>query len=147
MLASVDDTGVHRVGPRDWLRTGDLGGLDEGGDLHIQGRSNQVFKRFGEKISLPALLSCIEPIWSGEAAFYVEHPDGAEPAHVLVLSPVPDRAGLRPVLLALRKGYARTHWPVRIEGVDALPRLENGKLDLEAMRFHPGRTELWRQRL
>ncbi len=146
-VAWVDDVGFHRVGEREWVATGDLGGGQEGGEWRLAGRRGDVFKRYGEKISLPQLLATVHRAWSGEAQLYRERDAHGEEGHVLVLAPAPSEEELRAVLRALRAGHPRTHWPLRIEGSAHMPLLPNGKVDLVALAAKVGHTVHWRQRL
>jgi hypothetical protein len=103
-----------------------------------------VFKRYGEKVSLPDVLATVHGCWDGAAAFYVEH-GAAEPGHVLVLAPEPLPEQVRGMLQALRRCHRRPQWPVRIEAAPALPLLANGKPDTAALMNLAQRTVLWRQ--
>jgi acyl-CoA synthetase (AMP-forming)/AMP-acid ligase II len=140
------DGEFHRVGADDWLESGDLGSIDERGRLHLEGRAHEVFKRYGEKIALPALLESIHCGWSGDAAFYRERDANGEEAHVLVLAPRAADAAVRAILAVFRSSHPRPHWPLRIESAEALPLLANGKVDVGRLRHLPERTVHWRQR-
>ena len=106
-----------------------------------------MFKRFGEKISLSNLLESIYDVWPHAAAFYKDRDSTGEEAHVLVLAPHPEKLQLREVLSRLRRDFPRTHWPLRIESVEELPLLPNGKTDGLALAKMNDRQEQWRQRL
>jgi hypothetical protein len=84
-------------------------------------------------------------VWSGQLAAYRETDAHGEEGWVLVLSPVPDDAQTRNVLLNLRKHHPRAHWPLRIEGHASLPLLSSGKADVRALPGHPDATTMWRQ--
>jgi acyl-CoA synthetase (AMP-forming)/AMP-acid ligase II len=137
----------RRIADDDWTSTGDLAAHDDTGHWSIVGRRSEVFKRYGEKISLPTILGAVHEHWKGEAGFFVETDRQGEAAHVLVLAPTPTPDQVKGILRGLRTGFSRAMWPVRILGAAALPRLPNGKLDSAAMRTIPDATELWRQYL
>lgn len=125
---------VDRVGP-DWIRTTDLGSVDEEGFLWLHGRSDQAINRGGFKV-LPETV----------AAALREHPDVADAAVV----GVPDaRLGQVPVaavelkpgrkvsgdeLVAFAKQQLVAYQvPARIAILAALPRTESMKIDLGAL--------------
>lgn len=147
----VDGDGFHGVEADDWVPTGDLAREAGTGDgsWELLGRANEVFKRYGEKISLSMLQTTLSSAWSGQMAFYRETDSTGEAAHVLVLAPAPTASELRAVLQALRNNYSRAHWPVRVESIVELPRLANGKIDLVGLSQLPdgGREVHWRQRI
>lgn len=142
----VDDGGFHAIHESDWVPTGDVGG-EQDGEWRLQGRRGQVFKRYGEKISLPQLLSTVQGCWDGQAEFYREKDGRDEDGHVLVVAPAPSNADVRAILRGLRAGHPRTHWPLRIESVPSLPALANGKIDLTGLADQPDTVIHWRQRL
>ena len=143
----VDDQGFHAVTRADWVPTGDLAQQNADGSWELLGRSNEVFKRYGEKVSLPALLSTLSNCWSGQAAFYQETDSAGEAGHVLVVTPAPTPAALHEMLRTLRTHFGRAHWPLRIESVTEFPRVPNGKVDTMGLSQAPGREVHWRQRI
>lgn len=146
-VGQIDESGYRPFADADWIATGDLGEIDCRGHLLLRGRTNEVFKRYGEKIALPQLLRSVATVWKDAAAFYRQADGSGEPGHVLVLSPQPDKTTVRALLRELRAHYPRTHWPLRIEGVDRLPMLDNGKVDVLATAALPGKIVYWNQRI
>lgn len=146
-VAYIDDQGFHEVADEDWMPTGDLGEQLPDGSWRLLGRANEVFKRFGEKISLPQLLTTVKAAWSGDAAFYQEVDPAGEQACVLVLSPEPDPQQLRGILMTFRKHHTRPHWPLRIESLAELPLLPNGKPDIMGLKDAKQKQLHWRQRI
>ncbi|MGA2135630.1 MAG: class I adenylate-forming enzyme family protein [Bryobacteraceae bacterium] len=146
-VAQLDGEGFHEIASDRWMPNGDLVRTDGEGHWHLLGRSGEVFKRHGEKIALPQVLGTVNQRWNGQVGYYREKDSAGEDGYVLVLSPQPDETNLRGVMLALRSGYKRTHWPLRIEGAPALPLTSNGKLAALAAQDANDRTLLWRQRL
>jgi acyl-CoA synthetase (AMP-forming)/AMP-acid ligase II len=146
-VAIVEQGALRRIGADDWVPTGDLGHEGEEGRWVLDGRSGDVFKRHGEKVSAPAIVTAISSAWKGIAAGYREADRLGEPGLVLVLSPRPDAAELNGILHALRESLSRPQWPLRIEALEAMPLLANGKPDTAAASSAPDRTVLWRQRI
>ncbi|MBA2962924.1 MULTISPECIES: AMP-binding protein [Ramlibacter] len=142
-VAIAEGAGVRRLAEDAWIDTGDAGAQD-GAGWRLLGRQAEVFKRYGEKVSLPELLATVRTCWSGGAAFYVEQSTG-EPAHVLALAPAPDANQLRAILQAFRARHRRPLWPARIEALPALPLSANGKSDARALAADPSRSVAWRQ--
>jgi acyl-CoA synthetase (AMP-forming)/AMP-acid ligase II len=143
----VESETFRRVDASDWLATGDLGAPGDGGRWRLLGRRGDVFKRYGEKVSLPSLLGTVLQAWGGEAAFHLDRDRSGEPAHVLTLAPVPSMEQVRTILGAIKKGYPRAAWPLRIIGTAQIPKLPNGKFDLTALSRIDDAVEVWKQHL
>ena len=146
-VGQIDEAGYKSFAAGEWIPSGDLGEIDARGHLVLRGRANEVFKRYGEKIALPQLLRSVAQVWPEAAVFYREADSSGEPGHVLVLCPQPDNTAVRGILRALRAKHPRTHWPLRIEGVDSLPQLDNGKVDLLATAALADKVVYWNQRI
>ena len=143
----VDAGGYQPIGAADWVLTGDVATRGADGRWHLAGRRGEVFKRYGEKVSLPALLETVLGHWPGQAAFRRERDPAGEEGHVLVLAPHPEPGDVRGVLDAFRRRHSRVHWPLRIDSAPALPLLPNGKVDGRALPALDGLETHWRQRL
>lgn len=147
LSAYYSDSGLVRVDDEEWIRSGDYGTILESGHVKLGGRSNEVYKRFGEKIALPNLHKMVKLVWRGQAVFYREKDGNNEEGHILVLSPEPDRSELKLILKQFRDNFTRTQWPLRIEHIDKIPLLGNDKIDINGLKSSDERKELWRQRL
>jgi len=144
----IVEAGVfRRVEDSDWIATGDLGERMPDGRWRLLGRANEVFKRYGEKLSLAAIAATVNSAWTGVCGFYREADPSGEDGYVLVLSPPADETALRAILHAFRAGHTRPHWPLRIEALAAMPHMPNGKIDSSALNTAPDKTILWKQRL
>jgi len=141
-----DHTGLHIPSDDDWIPTGDFGEQIENGYWLIRGRKSEVFKRYGEKISFYQLLETVKVYWTHDAVFYRENDSSGEPGHVLLLSPNADEDQVRNILREFRKNYARALWPLRIESVENIPLLPNGKIDNIRFSSIP-KTIHWMQRI
>jgi long-chain acyl-CoA synthetase len=146
-VAQIELTGIHPVGDEEWLPTGDLGQETKAGRWSVLGRTGDVFKRYGEKISMQQILTSVTECWAGEVAHYREKDRTGEDGYVLVLSPAASQNELQSLLQSFRSHHPRTHWPLRIEGVDTFPQLPNGKVDVQAIRAIPTTVLHWRQRI
>ncbi len=146
-VAYINEEGFHAVAPDEWMPSGDLGELLDDGGWCLLGRANEVFKRYGEKVSLPQLMTTVKNHWNNEAAFYREVDPGGEQACVLVLSPEPVKQQVREILKAFRDKHPRSHWPLRIESLKQMPVLANGKVDVQALTEVEGKQLQWRQRI
>jgi acyl-CoA synthetase (AMP-forming)/AMP-acid ligase II len=119
-----------------WLRTGDLGTVDERGYVYLAGRAKEVINRGGQKI-LPAE---IEHILLGHAgvreAAVVGVPDedwGEVPiAYVTAAQAEPELATVLGALL--REQLARYKRPSGVLILDELPRTPIGKIDRGELR-------------
>lgn len=142
-IGIVEASGYRPIADDDWIPSGDLGEQLPDGRWRLLGRSNEVFKRFGEKISLPVLLRQVRQVWPHEAAFYTETDKYSEMAHVLVIAPHPSEDDIKALLQHLRKSYGRPHWPVRIESLPALPLSANNKIDVVALAANGEKKVQW----
>ncbi|OBK17475.1 long-chain fatty acid--CoA ligase [Mycobacterium asiaticum] len=119
-----------------WLRTGDVGRIDERGFITLTDRAKDVIKSGGEWISSVELENCL-----------IAHPDVVEAAVVGVpderwqerpLAVVIPREGTHPTAADLRKYLAdkvvRWWLPERWAFADEIPRTSVGKYDKKAIR-------------
>jgi len=142
-----DSEGWHLVGNEEWVPSGDLGEEISGGYWKITGRSNEVFKRYGEKISLPGVLESVYGVWPHPAGVFREKDRAGEEGYVLVLSPAPDPEQIQRILQTFRKKHPRTQWPLRVESTAELPMLSNGKIDALGLKNLSGKMVHWDQRI
>lgn len=121
----------------EWVRTGDLGALDEEGHLHLFGRADDVIVTGGENVDPLAVEEALRAHPGVDAACVVgiEHPRWGQEVVALIVARDPTRlpseGALRSHLEAFVASYAR---PRRWLFVDALPVNPNGKLDRRAAR-------------
>jgi len=146
LSAYYSDSGLVQVPDKSWIPSGDFGEILDSGYVKIKGRSNEVYKRYGEKIALPNLIRVVKTIWDGQAIFYREKDNNGEEGHVLVCCPEPNEKQLKEILKVFRAQYTRIHWPLRIEGVNEIPLLGNDKIDVSGLKADEKKKLLWRQR-
>jgi len=131
--ASLDDAAFDDDG---YLRTGDLGRLDEHGNLTITGRLKDVIIRKGETLSARAIEDELlaHPQIADLAVIGLPHAELGELACAVVV-PAGVAPSLDQVLAFLsERGFPRRQWPERLEIVDALPRNSTGKLLKDDLR-------------
>ena len=139
---------LREIGTEDWVPTGDLAEQEDDGTWRLLGRTGEVFKRHGEKVSTAQMLETVGQTWTAEPR--------RRPTPTRTEAASPDtcscsRAGTRPrlgvrtLLRVIRSRHARAQWPLRIEGRETLPRLANGKVDAAALSAEEGPV-LWDQR-
>ncbi|MEO5362967.1 MAG: AMP-binding protein [Magnetococcus sp. DMHC-8] len=129
-----------------WYSTGDVVRVDEDGFVHILGRARRFAKLAGEMISLAAVEQLAARTWPGHrhAAVAIgvdRHDAGGRKGEQLVLvteAPHPDRRALLAQLRA--SGLGETHLPGRLIGVEQLPLLGSGKIDLAAVQILAANT-------
>lgn len=113
-----------------WFRMGDLARIDEEGEVHLVGRSNEVINRGGDKISPAevdaALLSL--PGVADAAAFAVAHPRLGQEVVAAVVRRPGAAVTADEVQAHVRMCLGARCAPRRVWFVDALPRNEAGKL-------------------
>jgi acyl-CoA synthetase (AMP-forming)/AMP-acid ligase II len=115
-----------------YLRTGDLGRVDEHGNVVITGRLKDIIIRKGENISARAMEEELlhHPAVADVAVIGVPHPELGEMACAVIVPaadhPVPGLADL--LVLLAERGIPPRQWPERLEVVDAFPRNAIGKI-------------------
>ena len=128
-----------------WIRSGDLGFLDDAGALHFAGRLKNVIKRSGENVSAEEVEAALEAHPDVAEALVVGVPDRLRTEEVGAVVVARAGAALDPGALvdALAGRLARWKLP-RYVAVTAepLPRLGNGKIDRVGARrlVEPGRA-------
>lgn len=138
MLGYLDDLEASRetITHDGWLRTGDLGVLDEAGHLRIKGRLKDVIIKGGENISPVEVEEKIRTLPGVADVAVVGVPDdrwGEVPAAALVLADPAhtDLSAVRAVAAATLGAFlAPSHWHL----VAALPVTTAGKVDKFALR-------------
>ncbi len=119
-----------------WLRTGDLGAVDEDGFLTVHGRIAEVIVRGGEKIHTSLVESELGSLAGVAEAAVVGVPDDVLQERVVAC--VVERPGHTFVAeharADLRERIADYAVPDRFLVVDALPRNANGKIDRAQVR-------------
>ena len=120
------DTGIDEEG---FFATGDIGYIDEIGDLHITGRKKQIIIRNGNNLSaadiekrllhLGGVINCCVVGIKDEAA-------GEAPAAMVAL----DKGNAQEAFIeAMHKELPKIMWPTKMEFVENLPTLPSGKVD------------------
>ena len=125
------------MAPDEWLPTGDLGYLDEGGVLHLTGRKKDIIIRNGNNLSPRKIEQALLTVPGVRAAAVVGLPDdrqGEAPAAMVAA----DRDDL-----PLDDALPKNERPVLYLFVDALPLTASGKPDRRAIR--ETLLRLWRQ--
>jgi cyclohexanecarboxylate-CoA ligase len=128
--AAFDDDG--------WLRTGDLGTIDEEGYVRITGRLKDVVIRNGENIGTAEVEELLRghPHVADAAVFGL--PDsrtGERVCAVVELVPGSLQLDLETVGVFLEsRGLRRQAWPEQLETMEALPRTVAGKIDTRLLR-------------
>jgi O-succinylbenzoic acid--CoA ligase len=119
-----------------WFHTGDLGAFDDDGRLVVSGRFDDVVVSGGVNVTVSAVEQRLLEMPGIESACVVGHPDPEWGTRVVAF--VVPRRGERPTVKAARDFVAetlpRTWAPHQFVLLDAIPVLESGKPDREALR-------------
>ena len=125
-----DPAARQAVDGQGWLDTGDLGWLDEAGRLHVQGRRSEVIVTGGEKVVPGVVEAALREHPAVRDAVVFALPDERWGAIVCAAVEAPATlahdASLPALLATLLPPWAR---PRRLVCLEALPRLNTGKVD------------------
>lgn len=146
-VAQLDDAGVRKIAEDHWIPTGDMGNQLTDGSWRVTGRTDEVFKRCGEKVSISGMIEELNAEFGDMFSGYSLEDANGEAAWTLVLSNAPDSTQVRQVLIFLRERYTRAHWPIRLESLKEFPLLQNGKIDVTAVKLSENKKLHWRQRI
>ena len=119
-----------------WLRTGDIGTIDEHGCVEIRDRSKDLIKSGGEWIGSVALENAImgHPAVAEAAVIGIPHPKWDErPLAVVVRKPGATVTGDE-LRAHLEGSFAKWSLPDAFEFVDAIPKTSTGKFLKAALR-------------
>ena len=128
-----DDPGKFRDG---WLRTGDVGNLDELGYIRLTDRSKDVIKSGGEWISSVDLENALMAHPDVQEAAVVGIPDEKWQERPLASVVLREGATVTPAELRafLEKSVAKWQLPDAWTFIDAVPRTSVGKFDKKVIR-------------
>jgi len=123
----------HDGSGRRRLRTGDLATLDPDGNIVLAGRLDNVVKRRGVKVSLPAIEAAALGVRLVDTAAAVATPDGRI---ILFCGSCagPDRLPLRTIRLALLDKLGPDQLPDQVRVLGELPLDARAKVDRAALR-------------
>ncbi|WP_214103362.1 class I adenylate-forming enzyme family protein [Acrocarpospora catenulata] len=132
-LGDPEATRAKFLGP--WVRTGDIGYLDDAGYLYLQDRKNDMVISGGMNVYCREVEDVLvqHPAISRVAVIGIPHHDWGEAVHAVVV-PVSGEFAVEEVLAWVRgqlAGYAR---PKSIEVREVLPETPFGKIDKVALR-------------
>lgn len=119
-----------------WLPTKDVGHIDTDGILHVQGRSDDVFKIGGETIHVQQVTDVLQQVQGVKECWTTGVPD-EEWGWRLIALIVPDAAGGLPeedLRECCRQRLSPLHTPQRFLPVKQLPRNSGGKIRKDAAR-------------
>jgi fatty-acyl-CoA synthase/long-chain acyl-CoA synthetase len=132
----LDDPGATAAKflPGGWIRTGDVGFLDDDGYLHLRDRTSDMVISGGMNVYCREVEDTLvrHPAVARVAVIGVPHDDWGEAVHAVVVpGPGFDAAALLEWARGELAGYAR---PKTVEIVDALPETPFGKIDKKVLR-------------
>jgi acyl-CoA synthetase (AMP-forming)/AMP-acid ligase II len=132
VMVGYVDTSLDAFDADGYLRTGDLGRIDEDGNVTITGRLKDIIIRKGENISAPAIEEAVSthPGVADVAVIGLADPERGEMACAVIVPkdghPVPTLPRL--IAFLLEHGVPTRLWPERLAIVDQLPRNATGKV-------------------
>src|SRR5690348_12917630 len=123
--------------PGPFMRTGDIGWVDERGEVQLVGRNDRQVKMAGVRIELDGIEHVIDRVPGVEQVGAVALKIQDAPRAIAVVQPSPavtDRAALRTAILAhCRDWLPRAAIPAKIVFIDAMPTGGSGKKSHSAL--------------
>ena len=122
-----------------WLRTGDLGSVDEDGYLRIEGRTAEFIKIRGFRVSLAEVESKVAAVRGVAecAAAGVPHAEAGEALVVFVVKDNAERDGNQALMEDVRSALP-TQWTcASVKIVSELPKTPNGKIARAQLQTMP----------
>lgn len=123
-----------------WVRTGDMGIMDESGYVYLKDRKNDMIISGGFNVYSREVEDALSshPLVAQVAVVGIPHPDWGEAVHAVVVkrsaredgSPLTDEA----LVAHSTNGLARYARPKSVEFVDSLPQTPFGKVDKKSLR-------------
>jgi acyl-CoA synthetase (AMP-forming)/AMP-acid ligase II len=128
---------AETITPDGWLRTGDLGRVDDGGFVYVLDRIKDMIVSGGENVYSPEVENVIaaHPQVAEVAVFGVPHPVWVEQVYAVVAPKPGETIDPDEVIAFARERLAHYKCPKTVEVVDLLPRNASGKIlkrDLKA---------------
>jgi long-chain acyl-CoA synthetase len=113
-----------------WLRTGDVGRLDEEGYLYLEGRSSEMVKVWGHRVSLNEIeeVARLLPGVAEAAAVGVPHTLCGQAVHLVIVRDAGSALTSEQVLAHCRRQLSSFKMPQQVLFTDALPHTYTGKL-------------------
>jgi len=137
-LGYADPSSTAAAFDGDWYVTGDVGVLDEAGNLTITDRKKDIIIRGGENVSAAEVEELVLRIPSVTEVAVVAAPDARLGEHVCAFvraAPGADPPSLDDVRAHLEAaGLARQKWPEELRHADDLPRTPSGKVKKFVLR-------------
>jgi len=113
-----------------WLRTGDVGSVDEEGYVWIKGRTSEFIKIRGYRVSLPEVEAKVAAI-AGVcecAAVGVQHPEAGEALALFIVKDNTEDNGVHALVERVRHALPSQWTCTLVKVVPELPRTANGKI-------------------
>ena len=123
--------------PGPFMRTGDIGWVDERGEVQLVGRNDRQLKMAGVRIELDGIEHVIDRVPGVEQVGAVALKSHGAPRVIAVVQPSPavtDRVALRTAILAhCRDWLPRAAIPAKVVFIDAMPTGGSGKKSHSAL--------------
>ncbi len=109
------------------LETGDLACRDEEGFLYIKGRKKRIVKHYGMRVSLDELEGILKAMYPGLGIACVEVED-----ELVIYADAP--LDLAELTMRLTSSTQIRRGGFRLEALERIPKLPNGKTDYQALK-------------
>ena len=113
-----------------WIETGDTAYKDIDDRFFLIGRKEQRFKRYGEFVNPAIIQNYFSEQLKAEIHYYYDFDPQGEQGMVLILENTLSDINLKVVFKKFVENFGRIMLPLRIEYVNELPKLNNGKVKM-----------------
>ena len=121
-----EDSGIDENG---FFATGDIGYLDENGDLHISGRKKAIIIRNGNNLSIAEIENLLLEINGIVNCCVVGVPSSKSGETVAAMIQAKEGTGKETIISEAKEKLPKIMWVEHMEFVSSLPLLPSGKLD------------------
>jgi long-chain acyl-CoA synthetase len=127
---------TSRAFREDWFETGDYGQKTDAGIIYLRGRSDEVFKVAGVKVSSAVIASTLlaTKMLADVVVVHRDHPKLGYVPHVYYVLAAGAMFDLRKVMRFLRERLPSSHLPWGFSPIDRIPRTGSGKIDRRKFR-------------
>ena len=129
-ILSFEGSSWKRSDLTEWTRTGDKASYAENEGYTLIGRTCDSFKRYGEFVRPEIITQYFSKKFDHDCYYYIDEDKNQEVGLVILLETEVNPVLIRDTLREYVRQHNRSMLPLRIEFLEQLPRLPNGKVPM-----------------